>query len=494
MLYLPIVISIIEVLTVTISVLIGVAFVTIAERKTMASMQRRLGPNIVGCLNIVIYQSKRLFHSSLKYKDDITKILFENRVVPVKLLESEVVDNLNDLTSPEDIKLFFDKHRDKGGIYLIRYKEDNSIFYIGRAKDFKKRLSTHLKTRTSDKFHLFANLVGWDKFTFSIIEICDLNMQKDRENFFLKEYLPILNTVLKSNFSESLIYDTLYNKLKTKQKQLEFNNKYLGISIYVYNYVDSQIKENYTNYKSLNTLSKDLNIARDTIKRYLDTDVPYQNNLFYSEIVTDFTLKNDLINKASEELELNRTIAQKVWVYNENDDILFFKSKEAVAKFLNVQFRIITNHLDKWIKGGIDGNYIFSRELNKLEKERLSDMFNLRKTNNCVIWVYEANNLETVYGKFSSMQKAAEHFKVDYRSILRHLDTNKVTLKDKKSVLFYSKELTINEILNLKIENQKNETIEVWVYKEINGTLLPLNNNKPTFNSRSEAVKELKIS
>ena len=66
-------------------------------------------------------------------------------------------------------------------------------------------------------------------------------------------------------------------------------------------------------------------------------------------------------------------------------------------------------------------------------------MFNLRKTNNCVIWVYEANNLETVYGKFSSMQKAAEHFKVDYRSILRHLDTNKVTLKYKKSVLFYSK-------------------------------------------------------
>lgn len=71
MLYLPVVISIIEVLTVTISVLIGVAFVTIAERKTMASMQRRLGPNIVGYLNIVIYQSKRLFHSLLKYKDDI---------------------------------------------------------------------------------------------------------------------------------------------------------------------------------------------------------------------------------------------------------------------------------------------------------------------------------------------------------------------------------------------------------------------------------------
>jgi len=48
MLYTQTIISIIEVLAVTIPVLLTVAFVTVAERKTMASMQRRLGPNIVG--------------------------------------------------------------------------------------------------------------------------------------------------------------------------------------------------------------------------------------------------------------------------------------------------------------------------------------------------------------------------------------------------------------------------------------------------------------
>ena len=48
MLYIPTVISILEVLIVTVPVLLAVAFVTIAERKTMASMQRRLGPNAVG--------------------------------------------------------------------------------------------------------------------------------------------------------------------------------------------------------------------------------------------------------------------------------------------------------------------------------------------------------------------------------------------------------------------------------------------------------------
>jgi len=40
--------SILEVLIVLVPSLMSVAFVTIAERKTMASMQRRLGPNVVG--------------------------------------------------------------------------------------------------------------------------------------------------------------------------------------------------------------------------------------------------------------------------------------------------------------------------------------------------------------------------------------------------------------------------------------------------------------
>lgn len=48
MLYSPTIISIIEVIIVTVPVLLTVAFVTVAERKTMASMQRRLGPNVVG--------------------------------------------------------------------------------------------------------------------------------------------------------------------------------------------------------------------------------------------------------------------------------------------------------------------------------------------------------------------------------------------------------------------------------------------------------------
>ena len=42
-----------EVLILTVPVLLTVAFVTLAERKTMAGMQRRLGPNIVGIYGIL---------------------------------------------------------------------------------------------------------------------------------------------------------------------------------------------------------------------------------------------------------------------------------------------------------------------------------------------------------------------------------------------------------------------------------------------------------
>ena len=65
MYYFSTLISIIEVILIFVPALIGVAFVTVAERKTMASMQRRLGPNNVGQLKSNI-SFKRLYQSSIE--------------------------------------------------------------------------------------------------------------------------------------------------------------------------------------------------------------------------------------------------------------------------------------------------------------------------------------------------------------------------------------------------------------------------------------------
>ena len=135
---------------------------------------------------------------------------------------------------------------------------------------------------------------------------------------------------------------------------------------------------------------------------------------------------------------------------------------------------------------------MFSQELNNIEKQKLLKVSSLRKTNNCEVWVYDANNLQSIYGTFNSMQKAADHFNIDYRSILNRLDTNKATLKNDKLVLFYSKKLTLEDIKSIKVEKFKNETIKLWIYKQINNKLVLINNNQPTFNSKYIASKELK--
>ena len=70
--YLLSLISVIEVILVVLPVLLTVAYVTVAERKTMASMQRRLGPNIVG------------YYGLLQAFADALKLLLKEYVSPTQ--------------------------------------------------------------------------------------------------------------------------------------------------------------------------------------------------------------------------------------------------------------------------------------------------------------------------------------------------------------------------------------------------------------------------
>lgn len=68
----PTLISVIEVLLVIVPALLSVAYVTVAERKTMASMQRRLGPNAVG------------YYGLLQAFADALKLLLKEYVAPTQ--------------------------------------------------------------------------------------------------------------------------------------------------------------------------------------------------------------------------------------------------------------------------------------------------------------------------------------------------------------------------------------------------------------------------
>src|SRR5438067_13348422 len=72
MLYLPTLISLAEVVLILVPALLALAYVTVAERKTMASMQRRLGPNATG------------YYGLLQAFADALKLLLKEYVSPTQ--------------------------------------------------------------------------------------------------------------------------------------------------------------------------------------------------------------------------------------------------------------------------------------------------------------------------------------------------------------------------------------------------------------------------
>jgi transposase-like protein len=275
---------------------------------------------------------------------------------------------------------------------MFFYKTDPNIYYIGRAKDFHKRFKAPLNINLKDRFHVFANAMGWDKFNFSIIEICELDMHQEKENYSLQKYLPLLNTIFISNMSETQTYDSLWAEhlsilrtyfvvlrstsyrqaaaeiLKLRQSELNLDNKFEGVSIYLYSYINGKLSPNIIHkFTSINKLSQYLGVSRETISIYLNTHVPYRGNLFLTNLVEDIEMSEKLISDITQGLELDRNIAKKVWVYFIEANGAVTKTTGGpvgtVAKALDIHHTSINNPLDKWTTGGLKGNYLFSAAL-----------------------------------------------------------------------------------------------------------------------------------
>jgi len=72
MYYTSTLLSVLEVILLMLPALLAVAYVTVAERKTMASMQRRLGPNAVG------------YYGLLQAFADALKLILKEYVAPTQ--------------------------------------------------------------------------------------------------------------------------------------------------------------------------------------------------------------------------------------------------------------------------------------------------------------------------------------------------------------------------------------------------------------------------
>lgn len=564
------IISLIENLLLLLPALLAVAYVTVAERKTMASMQRRLGPNAVGYrgllqalklifiynwmhlinnifIYILVFKSKLdtiIFNKHMSYKNSFSlqhkhlystkynnnkslhltrfystnvetcyiKDLYKDRLAPVKPFSEELLTTCSNLLDLKERVEFFQNLKEKGGIYIFQYKFDPMVYYIGRTTSFNYRLKYHINHKLTDKFHVFGNLVGWDNFYVSVVEICNKEDSGVRENYYLQKYLPLLNSTFSSNFSDSNIFETLTSKLKAQKYansdvSIDISDgKYKGVQIWNYKLLETKIDEQFIKYSSINNASSALGIGRSTINLYLDTNVPIKELLFFSKPIEDFSKSFELANKLKDELNLNSNISKKVWVYSidasqENKLVLVndqpFNSRESAAKFLETTHKVVRYFMDSWEGKAFKGYYLFSKpltekELNSLLKICLSKP--KPENSKVIVWAYNADTLNLI-GSFPSMQKAADNFNVDYRTISNNLDTELATKQNDTWIYLFTDEIS-DQIKNKLLKDLKkvsNATTEVWVYKNLNGELILFDENQP-FKSRLQASKILKMS
>jgi NADH dehydrogenase len=117
-LYLYIIEPLYQVLSVIIPMLLAVAFMTIIERKQLAAHQRRVGPTEVGYkinknknFHLPNKVLKRSYHdsSASDSNKDIIDALYLNRLNPVKIFYSQLLDTCYNFNLSKEKSLFFNK-------------------------------------------------------------------------------------------------------------------------------------------------------------------------------------------------------------------------------------------------------------------------------------------------------------------------------------------------------------------------------------------------
>lgn len=374
--------------------------------------------------------------------------LYKDREAPVKPFDRDLIlATCFHCLDKEKRSEFLKEWGSKSCIYIIEYKHEPLIYYIGRTTLFKRRFNNHLQTGTGSKLHVFLKLVGWEHFNISIIEVCSPEEQGARENYYLQKYLPLLNTTFSSAFSESIIYLSLTSKLATLKSTLDSCISGQSIPVYAYEINDKYINKTCVKYNSITEASSNEKIARGTLAMFRDTNVPFRDKLYFTKPIKDFELTFNLAKSTSSGLKLNSNMAKEVWVYDAKTLELIkgspFPSKTQASSYIGVSRNVISYFIDTWKAEGVKGTYLFSRQLEVKEVENLLESSQTLKLGNKVeVWAYNAKTLELINDSpFYSLQSAASYFNVNYRTINRHLDTKLATTQNKTLVYFFKKEI-----------------------------------------------------
>ena len=400
------------------------------------------------------------------------KALLKDRRIPTNIIDKSVLATCHDFTNMPVKAMFLKEWGNKAGIYLIEYKYDPSIFYIGRTNLFKKRFYEHWKAESSSKFHLFIRLVGIKHFKFHVIEVCSKSELADRESYYLKNYLPLLNSVFSSKV-ELTVRETLASKLKKLRnlnKALPSEPKRL-----VYTYDTSReggINQKAIIFKNSREASITLGLPVSGILRYRNTGIPYRNKFFYSRPLVDFMQVWKESLRITPKGLTNKIRSKRVFAYNAKTlQGMSGTPFISINKALGVHRSSIEFNLDKGkpVIARKSGYviYFYSRDLSIVEKKILLKKYAFLPLRNKVpVYIYDATTKKLVNG-LPSLIDAASYLNIGYRKLSRHLNTHKALKVDENLVYLFDKKLgqEVSPVdTDIVIARARNYKTRLWVY------------------------------
>lgn len=203
------------------------------------------------------------------------------------------------------------------GIYKITFTPLKLFSYYGSSKNLGERLKNHYYNGKNQNtfLGLLIFLFGWKNFTVTIIETCPIKYLKERENWYLKTFNPLLNILTNSysNAQKSYIVSKITRakissalkgrvwseESKQKRKASIMGNKHpnfgqslpistldaaalvLGKPIYVYNETNLKLLNNKP-FRSIREAVKVLPISQATLPVKLDTGKAFKGYYYYS--------------------------------------------------------------------------------------------------------------------------------------------------------------------------------------------------------------------
>lgn len=138
-------------------------------------------------------------------------IKFTNWPSVVRFKKHKALDHCKDV--PNNLVAFRNKWKGISGIYKITFLPFRLFSYYGSTNDFNVRFKYHLfnSPKQANFLGLFLKVFGWSCFSITVVETCSVGTLRERENWYLSTFCPLLNVLTSAfaNPSQALSPSTL---------------------------------------------------------------------------------------------------------------------------------------------------------------------------------------------------------------------------------------------------------------------------------------------